>query len=634
MRGAHALQNQCKDWLYSFVSSLAAFVIIYILCPVQFDSNDDSAIQMILSGSMSGGEPEGQLVFINRWFGFAISQLFRAVPSIPWWALVHILILFLSVLLTNYALAVLYRWGWRRHSRKGCGQILIGLQMLFDLSLFLYPIARMQFSITSSVAPACVAFSIIVLAFCGRSADMRSHFSFTACFISVLITVCAACMRFESAVIACFYAVLAGGYVAISSSSDMQTKKRVIAVLALGAVLVLIGYVADKNSYDSSEWETFLETDRQRSGFMDYPHATYAEDAELYESVGWNEETYNLVTNWCFMLDSVNGESFGAINRLDPAAANSSSLSWIRDFFWREGQFNSLPFVAYTIAMISLGIAICYRCVSRSSQMLVVCCTLLCFILWSVLSAMGRFIFRAAFSPMFATIMLILAVLLVSGDKKDGLISKRMDIIKFIRYIGSGISVALIISMVEQSGGMGRVLYFVPAATCCIGTLSIAGNRVQPVFRKLIVVTVLLPGLFSLYRLNRSSDDFQIRREQDLHFECMLSYAKDHGDEIFVVPTLEGSTTNPWKTEFPTNVYPMGGWPFYMPWRQDQMLQGDGTLLELDDLIDGKSIRLLTSSDWSLGLITDYLNTREEGVLVEKCDELSLGENIYQFKTS
>ncbi len=632
--------------LISVIAAVSFYFICFLAIPILFETNDDSAIQMILSGSLSNGNPEPHAVYINYYLGLLISNLFRLIPIIPWWTILHISVLAISITLFNRVLInyFLEKATNRLHlkttsANSACLVILI----IADLILFTYPVTRMQFTITPAVACGCAIFSLPFL----WDSNKRARFFGILC-VHILLLVLAATMRIESGLIGIsFYIAVLLSIVIFQKSASIRKLAFVLPFLI--SVVVIAGlYIGNKIEYNKAEWQQFEYTNTNRSLYMDYPHSSYEDEKDLYSKIGWSETLYRLVHNWCFMDQAFTGEAFSKICQENPSSLNATPYDWLFSWLKRESIFNSLISVgAFEIFLSTIFVSL-YFTKNPKIKFVILGITLLSGALLSYLSLLGRFILRAMLSVIIPSGMAISAFIVIdrqllntktlSSKIKAGII-----LISIVEIVLSMLSVMfLIYSAAVQNGGYGRILYLLTAifpGLLIIKSLSSFNKTTINIdgLNKMVggayIFLCIISALLCVNRLQKMYPDTNSQLVSNQKYAAAVSAVDNYENLIFIVPTVEFSTTDPLITNMPENLFPWGGWPYYAPWRQEAMqsITNDGELLSLMSLLKENNVVLMTSNPAAAKLVDEYLEEKTDEDIKYEVIASSGEKDIYKF---
>lgn len=629
--------------------SVIFFTIAYYHFPLLYETNDDSAIQMILSGSLSGGEPEAHAIYINYALALLISTLFRFVSTVPWWTLTHILVLFISICLFNYTLLAVLEEVFsqaRNDSVKKTAVLCLvaaAACLIIDFSIFLYPVLRLQFSLTPAVSAGCSIFSCVLLLDCLHVDESSKKITNV---LRILLSVSAFTFRVESGLIGLIYLAMLVLLLVIYSKKkivDYSVGKNTVAMFAVIAVLIAGLYIGDRIAYSTDEWKEFEETNTARSLFMDYPHPSFANTPEIYESVGWSEIDYQLVSNWCFMDERYSREAFETIRSLYNTNSNSGEINWIDDWLLRTSQFSSLVFAVYFTSSIGITLVTIAFMSKGAARRIVVLGGIIGLALITYLSFKGRFLFHAAFPVLFPMSMLSVACAVVQHEKysRSAGCSEMQPRANFgLTDVAAAVgAMVFVISSIEQNGGFGRTLYLaVGVGTLILIAIRACNSRrcreasseasktaLLAAYVTVLVCMLMLQGGALPSRLGYSDSSTARQIQANESFARGKAYVETENNTVFIVPTVEYSTTDPFVTHYPANMFAWGGWPYYTPWRQDAMSNGDH-VLSLLDLLDNPNIMLMTQNRGLAMLTKSYLEEQageEVRISENKCDGLT-----------
>lgn len=624
----------------------ACMLICSLSFPVLFETNDDIAIQTILSGALSGGEPEPHTYFINYFLGLLVASLFRLNGNVPWWYLTHVLVLGASICLFNYALVTIAR---RLFSKIGTPLLLTGA-IFIDIILFCYPIVRMQFTTTPAVASGCAIVSIPLL----FDSKIGSRTRLNLGIFHGILLLLSCWIRLQSGLIGLvFYALLFCTICMVGKSSgivgygDFSVLKPQSLVPILVCMLLLGATIAcDKFAYQSEDWRAFSEINRQRSQFMDYPHPAFEESPDVYRAVGWSESDYELIRRWCFMVDSASLESFEEINEANPSAYTSGQFDWIAAWFWRAGVFSSLSsalsFSYFVLLFVCAAIFSRHRAMFISYTLSIA----ISFALLSYLSLLGRLIPRVASAVLFPSAMLAAGGLyaekcLINVDPQRALPGRITSLSKMIALFFGAVC---IVSSFLQDGGSGRILYFL-LGLCLLSACALDSTNhpsTSAIYHVRLSLYIIALGLFALSSYLAHFSKLSTSNPQTLGqitlneiHESLVSRLEADYKYIYIVPTTENSTTNPLVVSAPSNVFSWGGWTYYMPFQQDELnsIIPQAGLLSLRSLVDVANVRLVTSNSDNARLVGDYLNSVfSSEVICEACGRAG-DYIIYRYRT-
>ena len=340
---------------------LAAAVI-----PPFFPTNDDTTIQQVLAGSLSGSPtPYGALV--NWAFGYLLAGLFTVAPGVPWWSVTHVVVLACSVALVNDALVA-----WGRDvgaagaeggtagaeggadgarglagtagdaARPGAGAagdvaLLLATLVALDATLFSAFVGRLQFTTTSSVALSSSMFWVLSQA--RREEGRRSCRRLLRCAPALVLFVVGFCFRKNSGqtALVVWAAFVAAACIALLGRARRRGDARspeggrrlrgavasLVGPLLVASALCGLLYAADAAAYSVPAWRDYRSFAKVVSNFTDYPHASYEEEADTLVALGWDEDFYELATGWYYLDPRFDEASVRSVNEANDAALSS-----------------------------------------------------------------------------------------------------------------------------------------------------------------------------------------------------------------------------------------------------------------------------------------------------------------------
>lgn len=292
-----------------FMSVIAIFSCVIILffssklLTLTYMTNDDAGIQASLSGFLTG-EPYPYHQFINCKLGVVVCSLYKLFPNIQWWHVISVGMMLGGIYLIHYnllELLVYYRYS-----------LIVRIILIALLSCFIWPyfIARSSFT----VVPCIFALGFLTFLYSPQ------HNCWGRVLVSMGAVLVADLFRQNTGqVMLCFFFL---GTCVYLSKKDNFCKKKVETSIMLGVLLLSLLYVNHEyniEQYYSINSDEFIEYNEQRISFTDYSHVSYYQNSEFYEEMGWSEELYALATQWCFLDERVNANTWRKIadNSLD-----------------------------------------------------------------------------------------------------------------------------------------------------------------------------------------------------------------------------------------------------------------------------------------------------------------------------
>lgn len=258
----------------------AAFCLLF--CHAHFENNDDFVMMGVVSGLF--GSPDPHMVFINIFAGKFLAFLYSINRSIPWYVIGQIMTIFLSCFLISYVILD------NRPSDKK-RYICLGLFYVF----FAYECyVNIQFTKTGGIA------AIAGLALIVRNVT-KEKISYPQIVFGFVLSVIGSMIRFNSFMIALS---ATGAFFLVYLYFRRPKLKRIviISVLLAGAGAVSLGLrLYDTYVYEHTDgWDSFRAYNLERAKFTDRPMPSFAENRELYDSLGISANDIFLFSHWTF----------------------------------------------------------------------------------------------------------------------------------------------------------------------------------------------------------------------------------------------------------------------------------------------------------------------------------------------
>ncbi len=311
---------------WALLLNYIVFLILVCLFQPYFETNDDSAMRMTVSGA--GGYYDSHLIYINILIGKLIVFLETHVPTGNWYTLIQLIIVFFSLCTVTYILI-------ERSGIKYGSWISLILLTFFGYEGYI----AVQFTKTAGFAAA-AGMMLFVYAVTENSKNQELAYYMAA---AALITI-GSMMRFEMALTA--IAVFAGSLFIEDVKNTWKSKgapPKSVKWILLFIILVLIFGCKEysKSCYTKEkDWRAFTEFNYFRSELLDYGFPDYAQNQSLYEEVGWTQEDLNFYKSW----NIADSEKFQVETLKAVAHAKQKKrlhLQLIKDFFCEFMEHNA-----------------------------------------------------------------------------------------------------------------------------------------------------------------------------------------------------------------------------------------------------------------------------------------------------
>ncbi len=585
-RAASALKNfaDTKHGRMALSAGLAVFLagLTALILPITFLTNDDASIMYTFAGYFTG-EPYPIHGFVNLPLGYLTSMLYLLAPGVPWWPTLQMFFVVVSIWTIFYTL-------WNTGASNGVrhGWMLLINTILYALAL-IYPVARLSFTMT-----ACVLGSAGVLrlfsADTGRDAGeplpllvmLESLGLMIACFLFRNSTGYSLVCFWAAGVV--YHAIHTGAYRAAGEKKREFRRLGVYAlagILAFGSLVWLNGW-----TYRNMNPEGYAAFEEARGNFFDFPHAAYADDPAFYRSLGWDEETFRLVENGCFIDPNVTADT------LNLAVGHGAQRA-------RTGLISRLT------GALAYGEAF-FRGNGAAEYILVV----------PVLTAAGALYYFLREKRRWVELLILMGIALGAAALSFYLCLKERLILRAFQAVALPTAVLLPVLFLRLRGANRR---------------DKAGKAGKIVGAVLVLIATVAFG----WSLTKTALWFESYHpaQQISDMRTAERYAMDHRDNVYIIqPTfiynIEAFKTYP--DEKPVNIVDWGDTGIYSGWKTKQ-LEINGLRALTPDIFRQDNVYLMGTADAEeLQILVDYL-VRDAGAKgIERTD--SFGEGYAVFK--
>lgn len=320
-------EKELGRWIIALLSTLILFGVIALISPKVFFINDDENIMYTLAGYYTDGIPFDHS-FLNYVLAGFLRLLYTFAPSVPWYGIFHVSVLFSSVAIIE---KTILKEGYYRNF-TWYTSLVIGIS--FFLMFLTYPTILMQFTTTSAFAGTAAVVLVLDKKY---EKDSKTELILDDVLSVLFLLLCFMHRKNTGYVILCFY----GGTVLyqfikilfLRSKKERLSKNiwKFILQLFISIVALLCVISIDSVKRNTDGWQYFYAYDNARFKMTDYPHDSFEENPELYSSIGWNEELYELAGKswWFFMDDKINADSFKKISQTGYYSSTPTTFSEI-----------------------------------------------------------------------------------------------------------------------------------------------------------------------------------------------------------------------------------------------------------------------------------------------------------------
>ena len=334
------IKNNYRKFSFSFLFNLSLFMIFNLFFYCRYHTVDDTFMEMIGCGAY--GSPDYHLIYINVIIGFVISSLYSAIHSIPWYALMHIL-------MAVFSLSVIMYVFFNRNNRLV--KILVVI-VVFIISYEAY--TKIQFTKTAAYL-ATAGYTLIAYSF---ESDKRAGKQIVGVFflVSSFMIRTGMFLGCSAVCLACLLPVL------FKSIKDLRNDKRVFQNLfyvGLSALLAVISvYCIDHLCYSSERWQYYKLYNGYTTQFEDIHFPAYDNYEKEYNELGIDLEDYILYNDTDFNDPDLFGiEKMQKVKELQPykeISLNAFAMFLLRGYntLFRQKTLSTFTFVAIAILLL------------------------------------------------------------------------------------------------------------------------------------------------------------------------------------------------------------------------------------------------------------------------------------------
>ena len=283
-----------KNLLISAITVAVLLCILWVLCPICFQ-NDDDKVLLYLTAGYTTGSPEMGTIFGSFYYYAIVCLLYRITGGLCWYTIMELAMIAVSLVAICYCTFTAIK---KENYILG-----IALFILMFLTIFAYFSAALQYTATAALVGGAAACLILM--------DREDRGSYVAACILLALSYGIRKQFGMVSLSAIAIILLVQWLFEPGSLLKRPTFKRGLIMVAVFAVCFL-----SNRLYENATGITKFNDYYAEAGYwIDYPHLTYEEDtAGVYEAAGWDETLYNAASNWFFMDENLTLDNFTAIH--------------------------------------------------------------------------------------------------------------------------------------------------------------------------------------------------------------------------------------------------------------------------------------------------------------------------------
>ena len=293
-----------QNSILSFAMVVCLFFIAALFFDFYYDLNDDVLLKDIVSGVYSG-TPDAHSIQMLYPVSLCISLLYRIVPALPWQGL---------FLCTCHGLCfyLIAKRSLSFTDKTRNKVVLLFTEGVLLLTLFLWELVIVQYTITAALLAACACF----LVFTSEKREDAGMF-LKEQIIPLVLVILAFNIRSEML-------LLMSPFIAFTGIVKWSEEKSVFSAEALKKYLGLIGvillgmgvsFIIDIVVYSTADWKAFRDFFDARTKVYDYTwYPSYEEAETFYQEIGMTPAQVELIENYNFGLDeAIDAEALWSI---------------------------------------------------------------------------------------------------------------------------------------------------------------------------------------------------------------------------------------------------------------------------------------------------------------------------------
>ena len=277
------------SFLIISILSLFLFAGAVFWFSIQYQTNDDVAMNMYAAGKGLAQPPSEFLLFQHFIIGLALKFLYTHLPQIPWYGALMYTYLFLSSLVIGYSLS-------RLNPRSS---VVVSLWIVLFVLFYLQVIVSPQFTICSgylAIAGILLLYSTVYKPYASKNANL--------CLLTIAagLLILAGLIRVYSLMLVLL--LMAPLYVYALVTRFTTTLRRLLPILCCVVFTSWLLNLGQQAYYERSPgWERFYSYNHVRADFIDRHKIAWNQSTKpLFEQIGWSQNDLAMMISW-FYLD-------------------------------------------------------------------------------------------------------------------------------------------------------------------------------------------------------------------------------------------------------------------------------------------------------------------------------------------
>ena len=636
------IKSTTKLLLFSALATAIQFLCINAVLPVMLYS-DDYLAELALSGAYNGTTVV-TYPFYNLLLIRGVGLLYRIISSIPW----------LSIFLFSTLIGSCWVIRYSIYSVCTAKRIPLWVAEMAVLCYFFTALFNITSPLTFTlISGVCGTAAVCLTLAAGLTKERRTKNLICSCLMLWLSYV----IRADSAKPSlCYFGLVVFLFYIVQPllNRDPRYVKTIISSILAAAVMLGgcwgLSY-ANKTLRDNEDAQDISRWNYVRSEQLDFHALSYKTNSSFFESIGWNEEFYDLEEYWYLLDEKCDYDHYRAIVQHSPQkTSNISFVSTIEKTGETLYSFYSsvdlLPLIVLYAVFFLLSILLSFAAEKRKKWLFIlfiICATGGCILMLLYLSYIGRLpgrLFRMiSITPVACLILTALYLWKLPEQTRERVASsRRLRLLLVFAYVLTEIMMLNII---------GTNLPLLILVTLLLGLVLFAGFAVLMPRRFLPFVFALclgftLAGCVSL-SIFHTRDECTYHLERQQKYISEQSYVASHPDDIFVSSRFITSQLSMLPVrldlvysicEDRTNLFYSDDFLLFSDAYDEKLEQAGLDELNIDSYFTDDIYFIgNTEDDETVSLLLDYMRTQYgDSVRAEVCDELDGGVSVYRFR--
>lgn len=618
-----------------FITALQ-FLFIHLIFPFML-YGDDLFAETAISGNYSGSQV-AIYPFLNMVLVKGLQVIYRIIPVIPWYAVLLVASLILSCFAIQFSILSVFR-------KKGLPLWLAEIVyfILFFICFF-YMTIPIKFTYVSCFCGAAAVSLFLSGAFCKEHMGLQFFGSVCLLWLAFLI-------RPEGGLVGiCFFLLSAVFSLLLQARGEQEKKNRrhfiiiatVFAVIAIGGAGLLL--TANNAMRDTPDGHRVEEWNAVRSNLLDYQKTSYSTDPEFFESIGWNEEFYELEDNWYLLDDLCDYTHYAAIDHYTitekaSQSVSSAAISAIKTLFSFVKSAYYAPLVVFCVGLFAVGVWLGVRRRRQGGLLylaFIVCAMGGTLLMWLYLAYIGRLVghvFRICCIPAIIC-MLISDMHLLSCTSFD-----EKGTSAFFGWVIAGVFflIQVLLLLFGISGRQTLLRVLAAGSSILFASAGVYVCRKKNLLQKgLIAVTCILLSVFSARSIMNVALDCSEYLIQQEEYAEKLSYVTTHPEEILISAREYKPISIDYINKYnhnATNLFYSVDFLLYSDAYENKLAVNGIDSLTVESYFTDNVYYIKDSKyDETLELLLAYMRTEYgDSVKAEVHAELENGVSVYQF---